>query len=734
MSDTTFSCPYCGTVVRAASALQAGLRVQCMACRQVFVVRPPAPPRVPPPAVRSPGAKAGPGSNARAPRAARPPAPQGPRPRHPRPEEAGPRVHLAVVVVLGVAVVLLGSVLTILLLSGSDGEEKRADAMPGPAAARAEPAAADEPPPDAAGVQRALDAIKRATVFVKVEAGEQSGSGSGFVMRAEGQTGYVATNCHVVVPEDEDERPAVRRPPAKPSVTVVFDSGTPRERAVPADVLALDPERDLALLRVKPVPDLPAPIDPAKAPRLYETLPVLICGFPFGEALATGGRNPAISIGRGAVSSLRLDEAGHIEVVQIDGALNPGNSGGPVVDARGRLVGIAVATIKGGGIGFAIPPGELARMMQGRVLGPALLASEGRAGTEFVAVVPLVDPLQLIRSVALLHSTGRPPSGPPRRSPAERGPGGEGGEWAPLPGSTRIDLRIVDGKVATARLSLRPRLGTDDVFQVEYVDGRGRTVVTEPVVFSLAGARAAERDPVAFPEVRSGGPTLNMVNRFPERFAGQTVTVPAQLAGPTVGRGHTLHLQVLDEGNARPSSLDFQVSAALAGDLAGEGLTWPQPVMLTGTVECPGPGQAVFRVTGVELLDRAGRVVKRLPAEDGPPPAVPDLKALNRHPDRYVGRTLSFEALLLRNFVGRGGVVFELQVRYANEAKPVNLHFLTTKQIHEGLPRAWPSGRELEPVRLTGTVRNEKEGRLQVFFVTRVDFVDREGNVTLTVE
>ena len=57
------------------------------------------------------------------------------------------------------------------------------------------------------------------------------------------------------------------------------------------------------------------------------------------------------------MSSLRNDSDGELSVVQIDGNLNPGNSGGPIVDTKGRLVGVAVATIRDGqGIGLVIPP------------------------------------------------------------------------------------------------------------------------------------------------------------------------------------------------------------------------------------------------------------------------------------------------------------------------------------------------------------------------------------------
>src|ERR1700686_3200891 len=96
-------------------------------------------------------------------------------------------------------------------------------------------------------------------------------------------------------------------------------------------------------------------------------MPVFVFGFPFGKILATNKRNPAITVGKGSVSSIRLDEKDELALVQIDGALNPGKSGGPVVDAPGRLVGIAVATIKdSSGIGLAIPARQLKRLLDNK--------------------------------------------------------------------------------------------------------------------------------------------------------------------------------------------------------------------------------------------------------------------------------------------------------------------------------------------------------------------------------
>ena len=70
-------------------------------------------------------------------------------------------------------------------------------------------------------------------------------------------------------------------------------------------------------------------------------------------ALSAKSGNPAPTINKGSISSLRQNDYGQLKAVQIDGAINPGNSGGPVVDEAGHLIGISVATIRGSGIGLA---------------------------------------------------------------------------------------------------------------------------------------------------------------------------------------------------------------------------------------------------------------------------------------------------------------------------------------------------------------------------------------------
>src|SRR5262249_34045786 len=152
------------------------------------------------------------------------------------------------------------------------------------------------------------------------------------------------------------------------------------------------------------VKDLPEPLDLAKKPELRETMTIYMLGFPFGEALSTTKGNPSITFGKGSVSSIRRNDADDVAVIQIDGELNPGNSGGPVVDEQGELIGVAVAKITGTKIGLAIPPEELTKMLLGRVGALGIRTVKVDGGTADLQLdASLIDPMDKIKSVAVYH-------------------------------------------------------------------------------------------------------------------------------------------------------------------------------------------------------------------------------------------------------------------------------------------------------------------------------------------
>jgi S1-C subfamily serine protease len=234
----------------------------------------------------------------------------------------------------------------------------------------------------------ALTKVKATTCYIKVRVAGGMTSGSGFLVDKDDRYGWVASNDHVICPST-GKRKGEGQPMAVLRREVVFHSGTPQEWTAVAAVVARDPERDLGCLKFE-IPKGKSLPEPVSLPgvKATETMPVYVCGYPFGSDLSEGNKNPEISIGPASVSSVRSDDRGLVQRVQINGALNPGNSGGPIVNSEGRLVGVAVTTIVGAGIGNAVPQYQVKEMMDGRLSEPVLL----RTGTGVVGLSLLVDP------------------------------------------------------------------------------------------------------------------------------------------------------------------------------------------------------------------------------------------------------------------------------------------------------------------------------------------------------
>jgi S1-C subfamily serine protease len=328
-----------------------------------------------------------------------------------------------------------------------------------------------------------LARVKAATVFLKVKTSAVNGSGSGFLIERTGKAAIVVTNAHVARPEGNR---AIE-------ISCVFHSGTHDEVSHPAVLLAADETLDLAILSVN-APGLPEPLDMSTNVELVETLPVFVFGFPFGEILSSGHRNPAITISKAAISSIRLDDDDDVSILQVDGGVNPGNSGGPIVDEKGSLVGIAVAKITGADIGFALPKSQLAAMLRGRVTAVNTSPTAGsRDNSSFNVTVGLVDPKRNIREAAILTA----PKTKTGETGSEKVPGG----WSPMRPDAQTHLlnRRVDQASGVVSVH-RDTPGSILLFQVRLKFADGSEACTRPVeLTSIGSERTGPASPFGVP-------------------------------------------------------------------------------------------------------------------------------------------------------------------------------------------------------------------------------------------
>lgn len=187
------------------------------------------------------------------------------------------------------------------------------------------------------------ESVLPSVVSILIEAGDDSGSGSGFIVQSDG---YILTNNHVAAPAANGGE-----------LTVVFEDG---EKAV-AKIVGRNTSYDLAVLKVDRTGLPTAALGDSSAVRVGEV--AIAIGAPLGlNGTVTSG---IISSLDRAVTAGGSGELAFINAIQTDAAINPGNSGGPLLDGSGRVIGInsAIATLAGGiggetgsiGLGFAIP-------------------------------------------------------------------------------------------------------------------------------------------------------------------------------------------------------------------------------------------------------------------------------------------------------------------------------------------------------------------------------------------
>jgi 2-alkenal reductase len=192
--------------------------------------------------------------------------------------------------------------------------------------------------------------------------------GSGFVVSPKG---YILTNSHVIT--DAGERTTVH---GADRVYVEFED---RDRA-PAKIIGWDVFDDVGLVKVDPADHAVKPVPLGDSAAVSVGEPVAAIGSPFGneDSLGVG----VVSATHRSIDSL-TSRYSLVDAIQTDAPINHGNSGGPLFDARGRVIGInaQIRSNSGGaeGVGFAVPINAAKRSM-------AQLVATGSVSYAFVGV------------------------------------------------------------------------------------------------------------------------------------------------------------------------------------------------------------------------------------------------------------------------------------------------------------------------------------------------------------
>jgi S1-C subfamily serine protease len=178
--------------------------------------------------------------------------------------------------------------------------------------------------------------------------GGSAGQGSGFVIDGDG---HIATNAHVITNGTGDKIAKAKE------VYVQFSEGD----QVPAKIVGYDPNADVGLIKVDPKGLNLVPLQLGHAGAVEVGDPVAAIGSPFGE-------ENSLSVGVVSAKDRTIEALTDFSIsdaIQTDAAINRGNSGGPLLDAHGRVIGInsQIRSSGGGsvGVGFAVSVDDVRR-------------------------------------------------------------------------------------------------------------------------------------------------------------------------------------------------------------------------------------------------------------------------------------------------------------------------------------------------------------------------------------
>ena len=280
--------------------------------------------------------------------------------------------------------------------------------------------------------------VSPAVVKIEARKGARGGTGSGFVFTA---NGYILTNSHVVSGARQ--------------LDVILHDG----RRFAAEVVGDDPHTDLAVVRVKVDGLATLPLGESKTLKPGQ-LAVAI-GNPYGFSYSvTAGVISALGRSLRSESGRMMDD-----IIQTDAALNPGNSGGPLVDSRGRAIGVNSAVIlPAQGLCFAIPI-DTAKFVAGRLI------EHGRIRRGFLGLggQNVAVPRGLARRLGVEAESGVlviavEPTGPAAEAGVEEGDLIVGFDGAPVKGIDDLHRALTEERIGRAsRLTVVREHGAEDL-------------------------------------------------------------------------------------------------------------------------------------------------------------------------------------------------------------------------------------------------------------------------------
>lgn len=346
---------------------------------------------------------------------------------------------------------LAAGVVAAMLVSGGLGGWIGASVAGGGTTGLSSPISASQPAGEAPDgtVEAVADTVLPSVVSIDVRGETGRGEGSGVLLTTDG---LIITNSHVIGMAAAGGRIQVR-----------FDDGT----KAPANIVGTDPATDVAVIKAETSTPL-TPIALGSSASLNEGQAVAAVGSPLGlSGTVTTGIVSALDrpVRAGGAQS---DQSTVIDAIQTDAAVNPGNSGGALVNMDGELVGInsAIASMGSGssgsiGLGFAIPVDQARRIAD-------QLIKQGYA-TRAVLGVSVSDSPEgdgsLVRSVE--------PGGPADRAGLEEG--------AVI---TMVGDRLIEGGDSLVA-AIRSRAPGDSI-SVTYAAGVGEEPITVDVVLGEA--------------------------------------------------------------------------------------------------------------------------------------------------------------------------------------------------------------------------------------------------------